>query len=47
MGVVAGADDLVDDKPLEVLRRTFGYEAFRGRQREIIDHVAAGATRWC
>jgi ATP-dependent DNA helicase RecQ len=42
VGVVAGADDLVDDKPLEVLRRTFGYEAFRDRQREIIDHVAAG-----
>ena len=42
VGVLAGADDLVDDKPLEVLRRTFGYEAFRGRQREIIDYVAAG-----
>ena len=30
------------DQPLETLRRVFGYEAFRGRQREIIDHVAGG-----
>ncbi|MGH3647945.1 MAG: DNA helicase RecQ [Micromonosporaceae bacterium] len=28
--------------PLEVLRRVFGYESFRGEQREIIDHVVAG-----
>jgi len=27
---------------LEVLRRTFGYDSFRGRQREIIDHVVDG-----
>ncbi|PRY02305.1 DNA helicase RecQ [Allonocardiopsis opalescens] len=27
---------------LEVLRRVFGYEAFRDGQREIIDHVVAG-----
>jgi ATP-dependent DNA helicase RecQ len=26
----------------EVLRRVFGYDAFRGRQLEIIEHVAAG-----
>jgi ATP-dependent DNA helicase RecQ len=32
----------VDDRPLEILRRVFGYESFRGRQREIIDHVAGG-----
>src|SRR5215470_11604125 len=27
---------------LEVLRRVFGYESFRGQQQEIIDHVTAG-----
>jgi ATP-dependent DNA helicase RecQ len=31
-----------DNRPLDVLRRVFGYESFRGRQREIIDHVAEG-----
>ena len=34
--------EAVADRPLEILRRVFGYEAFRGRQREIIDHVAGG-----
>jgi ATP-dependent DNA helicase RecQ len=29
-------------RPLEVLRRVFGYESFRGAQAEIIDHVIAG-----
>ncbi|MCR6492389.1 hypothetical protein LJB74_07985 [Cellulomonas sp. P24] len=28
--------------PLDVLRRVFGYEAFRGDQAEIIDTVVAG-----
>ena len=28
--------------PLDVLRRVFGYESFRGRQQEIIDHVSGG-----
>src|SRR5690606_27593600 len=28
--------------PLDVLRRVFGYESFRGRQAEIIEHVCAG-----
>src|SRR5712672_2271459 len=37
---VSGAG--MDDRPLEILRRVFGYESFRGRQREIIDHVAGG-----
>ncbi|MEV4714774.1 DNA helicase RecQ [Micromonospora sp. NPDC049374] len=27
---------------LEVLRRVFGYDSFRGFQREVIDHVVAG-----
>jgi ATP-dependent DNA helicase RecQ len=30
------------DGALDVLRRTFGYAAFRGSQREIIDHVVQG-----
>ena len=30
------------DPPLDVLRRVFGYDAFRGNQREIIDHVVSG-----
>ena len=32
----------VDDGALDVLRRVFGYQSFRGRQREIVEHVAAG-----
>lgn len=28
--------------PLEILNTTFGYQSFRGRQQEIIDHVVAG-----
>ncbi len=27
---------------LEVLSRVFGYDSFRGRQQEIIEHVTAG-----
>ena len=29
-------------KPLEILKSVYGYDAFRGRQAEIIDHVIAG-----
>src|ERR687888_1763477 len=28
--------------PLEVLREVFGFDSFRGQQREIIEHVVAG-----
>src|SRR4051794_33865910 len=30
------------DPALEVLERVFGYSAFRGPQREVVDHVVAG-----
>ena len=30
------------DRPLELLRDVFGFDSFRGQQREIIDHVVAG-----
>ena len=32
----------VDGEALRVLRRVFGYDAFRGSQQEIIEHVCAG-----
>ncbi|MCG5233753.1 DNA helicase RecQ [Xanthobacter oligotrophicus] len=31
-----------DSDPLRVLRHVFGYEAFRGHQKEIVEHVTAG-----
>lgn len=34
----------VHDAPRETLRRVFGYSAFRGRQEEVIRHVAAGGS---
>src|SRR5215210_7717709 len=30
------------DPALEVLERVFGYDTFRGPQREVVDHVVAG-----
>src|SRR5215210_340379 len=30
------------DPTIEVLQRVFGYDAFRGPQREVVDHVVAG-----
>src|SRR6516225_7794759 len=29
-------------EPLDILKRTFGYQAFRGHQREVIDTLIAG-----
>ncbi|WP_369137331.1 DNA helicase RecQ [Modestobacter versicolor] len=34
--------DVIEDPALEVLGRVFGYDAFRGPQREVVDHVVAG-----
>ena len=28
--------------PLSILKTVYGYDAFRGQQREIIEHVIAG-----
>src|ERR1051326_3880968 len=30
------------DEAAEILRRVFGYSAFRGAQREIVEHVVSG-----
>ncbi|MCZ2804708.1 DNA helicase RecQ [Modestobacter sp. VKM Ac-2983] len=35
-------DPALQDPALEVLGRVFGYDAFRGPQREVVDHVVAG-----
>jgi len=37
---VSGAE--ISDAAAEVLHRVFGYESFRGEQREIIEHLCAG-----
>jgi ATP-dependent DNA helicase RecQ len=39
--VSPGTGSLLTDAS-EVLRRVFGYDSFRGRQQEIIEHMAAG-----
>jgi ATP-dependent DNA helicase RecQ len=36
------AHETLPTTPLQVLQQTFGYGAFRGQQREIVDHVVAG-----
>ncbi|WP_320064775.1 DNA helicase RecQ [Micromonospora sp. RTGN7] len=43
--MTSGTDTLPDTvtaTPLGVLRRVFGYDAFRGEQQEIIEHVVGG-----
>src|SRR3954463_4063400 len=32
----------MNDAAADVLRRVYGYDSFRGEQREIIEHVCAG-----
>ncbi|MEU5946703.1 DNA helicase RecQ [Micromonospora sp. NPDC047465] len=39
---MASPTDLRTSDALETLRRVFGYDAFRGFQQEVIDHVVAG-----
>jgi ATP-dependent DNA helicase RecQ len=38
----APVDALPGGSPLELLRRVFGYESFRGDQQQIVEHVIAG-----
>ncbi len=41
----SAASQLFDDAgraPLDVLKRVYGYSAFRGRQQEVVEHVAGG-----
>jgi ATP-dependent DNA helicase RecQ len=38
----AGALPSIGPAPLDVLKRVFGYDAFRGNQAEIIEHVVGG-----
>ncbi|WP_436771521.1 DNA helicase RecQ [Yinghuangia sp. YIM S09857] len=42
MSTLDGTDDAHIDDAHDVLRRVFGYDSFRGEQREIIDHIVAG-----
>jgi ATP-dependent DNA helicase RecQ len=37
-----GQDQVAATSAVEVLRRVFGYDSFRGEQQEVIDHVTAG-----
>ncbi|MFF5070771.1 DNA helicase RecQ [Micromonospora olivasterospora] len=39
---LASGTDTLPETPLAVLRRVFGYDDFRGEQREIIEHVVGG-----
>ena len=40
--MVTPTQQLDPDKALDVLRRVFGYDSFRGGQRAVVDHVVAG-----
>ncbi len=33
--------------PAQVLHQVFGYDAFRGDQSEIVEHVSGGGDAWC
>jgi ATP-dependent DNA helicase RecQ len=41
-GVTLAPTDELTDPALEVLGRVFGYDAFRGPQKQVVDHVVAG-----
>jgi ATP-dependent DNA helicase RecQ len=41
-GSLAAVADVEPGLPVDVLRRVFGYDAFRGEQQEIVEHVVGG-----
>ncbi|MGW1216301.1 DNA helicase RecQ [Streptomyces sp. NPDC002499] len=42
MGGISEMPGVTESEALSTLHRVFGYEAFRGEQEEVIDHVVAG-----
>ncbi|MFI6728292.1 DNA helicase RecQ [Streptomyces atratus] len=42
MGATGGTMDVTESDARQTLHRVFGYEAFRGEQESIVDHVVAG-----
>ncbi|MFF1915827.1 DNA helicase RecQ [Streptomyces sp. NPDC058239] len=42
MGATGGTMDVTENDARQTLHRVFGYEAFRGEQEAIVDHVVAG-----
>ena len=47
MAAVTGDAEAVADRPLEILRRVFGYEAFRAGSGKSSTTSPAAATRSC
>ena len=39
---MTSSTDVAASEALRTLRTVFGYDAFRGHQQEVIDHVCAG-----
>jgi ATP-dependent DNA helicase RecQ len=37
-------DPMSSREPLSILKETFGYAAFRGRQADVVEHVVAGGS---
>lgn len=42
MTVAQPRENTPENQPLAILRKTYGYDSFRGAQEEIIDHVISG-----
>ncbi|MFF2328235.1 MULTISPECIES: DNA helicase RecQ [unclassified Streptomyces] len=42
MGATGGTMDMTESDARQTLHRVFGYEAFRGEQEAVVDHVVAG-----
>lgn len=42
MGTTGGTMDVTESDARRTLHKVFGYEAFRGEQEAIVDHVVAG-----